>query len=170
MTPTDSSSSSVRGRAALAAALLLVAVPAAAQSPLDRLAWLGGCWQRSAGGGAVTIEEQWMAPRGGAMLGVSRTVRNGAVAEYEFLRIFAAGDTLVYDALPSGQTRTEFRAAPAAGDGAEVVFANPAHDFPQRVAYRRVGADSIVARIEGTRGGQARTISFPYRRVACPGH
>ena len=108
-----------------------------------------------------------MAPRGGAMLGVSRTVRDGAVVEYEFLRIVAAGDTLVYDALPSGQSRTEFRALPA-GDGAEVVFANPAHDFPQRVAYRRVGADSIVARIEGTRGGQARTVSFPFRRVSCP--
>src|SRR5688572_22083680 len=165
-TPTDSSRPSPRGSAALAVTLLLLAAPAAAQSPLDRLAWLGGCWRRTAGGGAVTIEEQWMAPRGGAMLGVSRTVRNGAVAEYEFLRIFAAGDTLVYDALPSGQARTEFRAHPA-GDGAEVVFSNPAHDFPQRVAYRRVGADSIVARIEGTRGGQARAISFPFRRVAC---
>ena len=149
---------------------LLVALPAAAQAqpPIDRLAWLGGCWQRTAGGGAVTIEEQWMAPRGGAMLGVSRTVRRDSVVEYEFLRIHAAGDTLVYDAMPSGQRRTEFRAAPGAGDAAEVTFANPAHDFPQRIVYRRAGADSMVARIEGMRGGQLRTVSFPFRRAACP--
>ena len=165
MTPTDSSRPSLRGSAALAATILLLAAPARAQGPLDRLAWLGGCWQRTAG--ATTIDEQWMAPRGGAMLGVSRTVRRDTVVEYEFLRIYAAGDTLVYDASPSGQRRTEFRAFPV-GD-AEIAFANPAHDFPQRIVYRRTGADSVIARIEGMRGGQLRTISFPYRRVACRG-
>ena len=150
--------------------MLLLAPPALAQppgsAPVDRIAWLGGCWRMDAG--PVVIEEQWMAPRGGAMLGVGRTVRRDSVVEYEFLRIHAAGDTLVYDARPSGQPRAEFRAAPG-GEAREVVFANPTHDFPQRVAYRRVSADSVVARIEGTRGGQARTISFPYRRVSCPG-
>ena len=169
--PTHSARPTPRGRATIAATLfvLLLAAPAAAQSPVDRLAWLGGCWQRTAVGDAVTVEEQWMAPRGGAMLGVSRTVRRDSVVEYEFLRIHAAGDTLVYDAMPSGQRRAEFRAAPGTGDGAEVAFANPAHDFPQRIVYRRAGADSMVARIEGTRGGRLRTVSFPFRRVVCPG-
>jgi hypothetical protein len=169
MTPTDTSRPRLRGSAALAATIILLVAPAGAQPPVDRVGWLGGCWRMSAG--PVVIEEQWTAPRGGAMLGVGRTVRRDSVVEYEFLRVYAAGDTLVYDARPSGQPRAEFHAAPgaASGDVTEIVFSNPTHDFPQRVAYRRVSADSVVARIEGTRGGQTRTISFPYRRVACPG-
>lgn len=50
-----------------------------------------------------------------------------------------------------------------------VVFENAEHDFPQRIGYRRVGGDSLVAWIEGTAGGKARRVEFPYRRAACPG-
>src|SRR5689334_19753111 len=98
MTPTDSSPPRPRGRAALAATILLLAAPGHAQPPADRIAWLGGCWRTAAG--PSVIEEQWMAPRGGVMFGVGRTVRGDSVVEYEFLRIHAAGDTLVYDARP----------------------------------------------------------------------
>ena len=98
------------------------------------------------------------------LLGFSRTVRRDSVVEYEFVRIFAVGDTLVYEAQPSRQAKTEFRAVPPFTP--EVVFTNPTHDFPQRVVYRRSG-DSLVARIEGTRGGQLRVIPFPYARVPC---
>ena len=49
-----------------------------------------------------------------------------------------------------------------------VTFENLAHDFPQRVMYRRVGGDSLVARVEGTRAGRTRGVDFAYRRAACP--
>jgi uncharacterized protein DUF6265 len=48
-----------------------------------------------------------------------------------------------------------------------VTFENPSHDFPQRIIYRRRGADSLLARVEGMRGGQLRGSDYPYRRVAC---
>jgi hypothetical protein len=133
--------------------------------PTDSLGWLAGCWEsRSANS---VVEEQWSSASGGMLHGFSRTLRRDSIVEYEFVRIYNAGDTLVYDAQPSRQPRAEFRATgpfePA------VVFANPAHDFPQRIIYRRVGTDSLVARIEGTRNGQQRGIDFPYRRVSCPG-
>lgn len=50
-----------------------------------------------------------------------------------------------------------------------VVFAAPEHDYPQIVGYRRSGADSVVAWIDGTSGGKPRRIEFSYRRVACSG-
>ena len=107
-----------------------------------------------------------MRPRGGAMLGMSRTTRRDTVVEYEHLRIFDRGGKTVYAALPSGQALTEFETA-SIGDTL-VTFENAAHDFPQRIIYRRRGADSVIARIEGMRGGQLRGVDFPYRRVACP--
>src|SRR5688500_18858184 len=91
--------------------------------------------------------EMWMPPAGGVMLGASRTTVGGAAREFEHLRISTRGDTLVYTALPSGQRETEFRATAATDQ--MLVFENRAHDFPQVIRYRRVSADSIVARIEG---------------------
>ena len=107
-----------------------------------------------------------MRPRGGTMLGVGRTTRGDSVIEFEQVRIFERAGRAVYAALPSGQALAEFEAA-ATGDSV-VTFENPAHDFPQRVIYRRRGADSLIARIERTRNGQLRGVDFPYRRVPCP--
>jgi hypothetical protein len=135
--------------------------------PIESVAWLHGCWQRSSRSGVV--EEQWMRPGGGTMLGLSRTVRRvgqvDSTTEYEFLRLFAREGKLVYAAHPSGQSPAEFVESESA-EGS-IVFANPQHDFPQRIIYRKRGADSLLARIEGTIGGNARGVDFPYRRVSC---
>jgi hypothetical protein len=130
---------------------------------VHRLGWLAGCWQ--GGGGTTVVDEQWMQPRGGVMLGMSRTTRGDSVVEFEQLRIYTRGGRAVYAATPSGQAAAEFEAR-TTGDST-VVFENPAHDFPQRIIYRRQGADSLVARIEGTRGGKVRGIDYPYRRISC---
>lgn len=145
---------------------LLFAARADAQSgaSVDRAGWIAGCWARTTP--TSTVEEQWMAPRGGTMLGISRTVVNGAVREYEFLRIFAAYDTLVYAATPSGQAYSEFRSISVGAR--DIVFENLKHDFPQRIGYKAIGRDSIVAFIEGPRGGANRRIEFPYARAKCP--
>src|SRR5687767_9122872 len=77
-------------RVALCGALIVLCFPRAAVSQraaVDTLRWLSGCWSLNVP--TVTVEEQWMSPSGGVMLGVSRTVRGGAAREHEFLRIFA---------------------------------------------------------------------------------
>ncbi|MEP7344914.1 MAG: DUF6265 family protein [Gemmatimonadaceae bacterium] len=127
--------------------------------------WLAGCWEHQAG--AITIEEFWMSPRGGVMLGMGRTTKSDAVVEFEHTRIYVRGDSLVYHAQPSGQTATEF-VAPA-GFSDALTFSNPTHDFPQRVIYRRGGQDSLFARVEGTSKGRSRGIDFAYQRARCPG-
>ncbi len=71
----------------------------------------------------------------------------------------------MYAALPSGQQEAEFTETELGETNA--VFANPGHDFPQIIRYRRVGADSLHARVEGTIGGSQRAFDFRYRRVAC---
>jgi hypothetical protein len=129
----------------------------------SRLRWLAGCWQQRSG--ALLIEEQWLAPRAGVLLGLSRTTRGDSLVGYEYMRIFARGDTLRFAAQPSGQPPVEFVARVATAR--EVVFENTANDFPQRVRYRAVGADSLRARIEGAGGGEVRGLDFPFARVAC---
>ena len=149
--------------AALAAATLGAAEPR--PSGIGRVAWLAGCWLAESPRRAV--EENWMPPRGGSMIGVSRTVRGDSLFEYELVVVRETGGALAYHAHPSGQPAAVFPAREVTDSS--VVFENAEHDFPQRIGYRRVGADSLVAWIEGTAGGKARRVEFPYRRAACPG-
>jgi hypothetical protein len=126
------------------------------------LAFLTGCWKFESRGRVV--EEHWMAPAGGALMGVSRTVVNGKVAEFEFLQIRDLPEGLTYIAKPSGQAEAKFVLKTHGGD--EVVFENTAHDFPQRIRYRIAG-DSLRARVEGVMNGKDRAFEFPYQRSNC---
>jgi Domain of unknown function (DUF6265) len=131
---------------------------------VDHLGWLAGCWEM--GSGARVVEEQWTRPRGGVMLGAGRTMQGDSLVEYEQVRLLQRGGRLVYAAAPSGQPPAEFEST--AVTDTSVSFENPSHDFPQRISYRKVGADSLVARVEGMRGGKLRGRDFAYRRAACP--
>ncbi|HYW30321.1 MAG TPA: DUF6265 family protein, partial [Gemmatimonas sp.] len=73
---------------------------------------MSGCWQRNTP--TSTVEEQWMVPRGGTLMGMSRTAAGDREREYEFLRVFVMRDSLVYGSTPSGQAYAEFRAASSA--------------------------------------------------------
>jgi len=140
--------------------------PTEGTSAVQQLSWMAGCWRRQTPTGSV-IEEHWMTPRAGFALGMSRTVRGDTVVtEFEQLRLFQRAGRAVYHAEPSGQVPTDFEAKTTSDT--LVVFENAAHDFPQRIIYRKRGADSLVARIEGTMNGQARGIDFPYARARCP--
>jgi len=148
----------------LLGAFLGVANAAIAQQvSVDRVAWLQGCWRSTRG--ETTIEEQWMSPRGGTMLGMGRTVRGSKTLEYELVLIKEQDGRLAYEAHPSGQPSATFMAATASDTS--VVFENPTHDFPQRVGYTRKGADALDAWIEGQANGKSRRVDFSYQRTRC---
>jgi hypothetical protein len=135
----------------------------AQSATIDRVKWLQGCWQTTRG--EATIEEHWMAPRGGTMLGMGRTVRGGKIAEYELVLIKEQGAALAYEAHPSGQPSATFLSTTASDTS--VVFENPKHDFPQRVGYQRDGSEGLQAWIDGEVNGKARRVDFAYRRARC---
>jgi hypothetical protein len=145
------------------AAISLMSSSAPAQ-PVERMAWLAGCWQGQSGEPGTI--EQWLPPAGGAMLGMSRTIRQGQMAEYEFMQLRQLPDgTLAFVPQPSGRPPTTFRLL-RLGE-AEAVFENPEHDFPQRVTYVRPEAARLAASIEGVRNGTSRRIEFAFLRVSC---
>ena len=130
---------------------------------IDDVGWLAGCWAHVAG--ERRMDEQWMAPAGGTMFGMSRTVSKGRTVASEFLELRQEGSDVFYIARPSGQAETRFRLTEAAPGRA--VFENRAHDFPQVIRYTRNADGSLLAQIEGPRGGQTRTIDFLMQRGAC---
>lgn len=123
-------------------------VPAAATRVAD-LAWMTGLWEGDKDG--ARNEEQWLAPAGGTMLGVSRTVAGGKTVFIEFMRLDESAGKIVmtvYPAAGAGVPFTLARSGPA-----EAVFENPAHDFPQRIIYRRETGERLFARIESIAPG-----------------
>jgi hypothetical protein len=146
-------------------ALVSMMLFAGGQGPVSndvtQLAWLTGCWQIARG--EQVIDEQWMAPRAGVMLGMSRTVRAGRTTATEFVTLRIVDGTIVYEANPSGQKPTPFRATTASPDRA--VFENPSHDYPKRIVYERKADAAITASIDDGVGGKR--VEYPYRRVAC---
>lgn len=134
---------------------------------LEAAAWLAGCWSVESADGQTVAEEQWMAPRGGLMVGMSRTVRGGEARGYELMTIRVEAGTLVYHAVPSGQQPTDFRARRV--ENGRLEFVNSEHDFPQKIAYTRHGNDRVEAAVFGEAAGSEPAFTLSYQRVSCPG-
>ena len=158
--------SSVARTAAPALLALSIAAPAAAQGAIriSSVSWLTGCLEMRRGDRVV--EEQRMPDRAGTMVGMGRSVGIRGLDDYELTVIREDGGRLLYVAHPRRQPVATFVATVASTDS--VLFENPDHDFPQRVGYRRIGADSVLAWIDGTNRGRRQRVEFPYRRVPCP--
>ena len=139
------------------AAFLLAGAQAAPVSVAD-LAWISGSWETAEG--ERWTEEVWVAPRGGVMMGFSRSGQGETVREFEYIRLQAGADGVpVYWASPGGGPAVGFRLV--ASESAAATFENPAHDFPQRIHYRRDG-DRMVATISARDGTNA--MSWTYQR------
>lgn len=135
---------------------------------IESMAWLDGCWAGNVN--QRNFREQWMPLRGNTMLGLGSTVFQGKLQSHEYLRIEPRADGVYYVALPSGQTEAAFRlvAIDAVEDGATLYrFANPAHDFPQEIIYRRASDGWLYATIQGKLKGEDRKVLFPMRRIDC---
>jgi hypothetical protein len=145
------------------------AVTAAPVTPtsLQQLGWLHGCWD-----GKVNqrdFREEWLPLRGDMMIGVSHTVSQGKTQDFEYLRLELRPEGVFYVAAPSGKKETSFRFSGKTQDGDREIFTfeNPVDEFPQRIIYRRGSEGWLYAHVEGTLGGQARSVIYPMRRVDC---
>jgi hypothetical protein len=150
----------------LLVALLLPAQdrPAAARGTLADLGWLAGNWWGTQG--RATIEERWTPAAGGAMLAVSRTIKDDRLAAFEFLRIVERDGGLVYIAQPNGRPPTEFVLTGLTADSA--TFENPAHDFPKMIRYTRRADGSLEARVSGAGGERPQAFVFTRQAPAKP--
>ncbi len=143
---------------------ILIAMLAGAAMEVEQLGWLAGCWEGKLG--STVVEEQWMKPAGGAMLGLGRNVAGVKTTMMEFLLISKREGVLTYSVqLRHGGPVTHFKLARASEN--EVVFENPEHDFPQRILYRREPDGSILARIEGKQKEKEMGVNFPMKRARC---
>jgi hypothetical protein len=150
--------------------LALVSVAPASAAPPEpigtRFRFMAGCWAGAKG--ATTFQEQWTTASPDLMLGMSFSNKPQKPTEFECLRIETKAGAPTYVAQPQGAPPTPFALSEADSSADTAMFVNMAHDFPKRVAYKKVDATTLLAWIDAGPKGPTR-IEFPMKRVACPG-
>jgi hypothetical protein len=131
-------------------AFLSVAVQA---QKTDQFKWLLGTWKINVDNGFVL--EQWKQKNDSTLTGKSMFVK-------------AAGDSAVQETIEMSLRKGEWSYTPTVGNqnsgmpvtfkvifigSVEFICENRAHDFPQRISYRRI-KNTLHATIEGKRNGK----------------
>lgn len=133
-----------------AIALFATTTSLAAQERSDGLpGWLAGAWAME--DGAAWADEVWSAPRGGMMMGSARNGFGPDLSSWQTERIVRRRDGRVSLLVqPEGRAAIEFPMVLVSDNAIE--FANPAHDYPQRIRYELVGQLLIaeISRIDGS--------------------
>lgn len=160
-------------RIAIVATALALCAPAAAQLVIggpkppeptgpQLPAWMAGTWAMERG--STWADEIWTDPRDGIMLGMGRSGFGTKLESWESTRIVGKPDgSIVYIAQPKGGAPTEFAMSVMSADAIE--FANPRHDFPQKIRYWREG-QLLMAEISKMDGSDA--MRWNYRPVTPP--
>ena len=160
---------------AIAIALLLLiggsASTPAPDAPLDELGFMAGCWRGplddGVGGSDGSIEEYYSRPSKNMILGLTRYTRGGRTVDFEFTTIEQTDSGVVLTPHPKGVASVPFRMRRV--EAGTVVWENAEHDFPQRIIYRRVSAEALIARIEGSTPAGERAREWRMARAACAG-
>lgn len=143
---------------------LLFLFACSSKDPFKRMGKLSGIWQTDTGEGI--LYEEWTKSRNNIMYGKSYMVDSGDSLVFERIELVKRDSGIFYIPVVKDQNKdlpVSFRMTNATDSS--FVFENRNHDFPQRIIYRFVTNDSIVARIEGDVKGAQRSMEFYYRRV-----
>lgn len=143
--------------------LMLATAVAVIPADVEALGWLAGSWIERRG--ETVVREIWLGPMGGTMAGVNQANRPGRKPQVEYMRITVEPAGVTFTATAPGQPPTAFVLKP--GAPGEATFENLAHDFPQRVIYRRCGED-LCARIEGQVAGRPHGQDWRFTRTPNP--
>jgi len=148
----------------LLAAALLAPPPLSAEAPRHAAlpAWLAGTWMMEEG--ASWADELWTDPRGGVMLGLSRSGFGPQLQDWELTRIQSKPDgSMAFIVQRQGREAIEFPMVLVSD--AAIEFANPARDYPQRIRYWRQGK-LLMAEMSRLDGSEV--MRWNYRPVVAP--
>jgi hypothetical protein len=142
----------------LVLALLGACVSAPEQTSDHPLGWISDCWENIDG----DYREVWSRPDHGYLFGYALSLKGDAVTFFEQSRIDpgkAPGEAYVFNAYPAGKGPSAFKEIERSETS--ITFADPGHDYPQRIRYARDGNRMIaeISLIDGSKGQ-----GFAFRR------
>ena len=125
----------------LASLALAPALAIGGDSESGEFSWIAGCWVTP----DSSAQEVWVVENERSLAGFAVTITDSKIGFYELMSIRRSeGESWTFTAHPSGQSSASFVAVEI--DDSSVVFANPQHDYPQEIRYKREG-DRLYATI-----------------------
>ncbi len=145
--------------------LLLISLATCSYSQqANEFKWLVGTWKINLKGGSIV--ERWKFTNDSTFTGKSFFVKNNSDSiPQELLEFARRKGRWNYISKVQGQNNNlpvSFEVITEMPN--EFIAVNPTHDFPQRIAYRKIG-EKIYASIEGKKNGKYRKENFDFSSV-----
>ena len=144
--------------------------PAAVKATVDQLSWVAGPWRGTLND--RTIEQHWMTPLGGSLVGMYRSIRDNRVTLYEILAMEQQGDEvfLRIKHFAPGAGLVSQEAKDQSADHVLVKLEDRTAVFQGRAGGNRVtfnspDQDTLNITVERQREGKAVATEFKYKRI-----
>lgn len=131
---------------------------------LEQAGWLLGSWENISEDGTAT--ENWEKENDSTFKAESFVIAEEDTVFYEHVTLQLREDTLDYVVRTKDQNEAPVSFRLVYSDEKTLNFENPQHDFPTKIVYNKVSADSIYAEISGISNGAERKEGFPFKRSA----
>lgn len=131
---------------------------------LEQASWLLGNWQNISPQGSST--EIWTKENDSVYTGKSWFIKRTDTVSSESIRMIQTSEGMFYMPVVKNQNNGEpVKFTLTSSTGRQLVFENPAHDFPQKITYTLINSDSLVAEISGSINGKENAEQFAMSRV-----
>ena len=140
-------------------------VIAPGKNTVNAYPWLVGCWQAQSARDGATINESWLAPRGGTVMGIGQTYREGKTVAWEAMRMYNEGDAVKLWLRPGLRNELTLTLE-AAGDNF-AAFSLKEGDSTTKLRYERKSATEMLATFRLEQGDNRRGADFAFAKVEC---
>jgi hypothetical protein len=126
---------------------------------LNKMKWLQGHWEQKLEEGLLV--ENWKIENDSTFSGETYFMTTKDTVHFEYIKLTQKEDELVYIATVMGQNNDQPVEFKLTSDNDKVFdFENPAHDYPQKITYKKVSATQLTATISGKQQGKSSQESF----------
>jgi hypothetical protein len=131
---------------------------------LEKMNWLIGNWENKMDDGILS--ETWKKENDSTFSGTTYFIINKKdTVHSETILLTQLNDELIYRPTVKGQNDDKPIDFIMTSDSENTfVFENPKHNYPQKIVYKKVNENSLVATISGMQQGKQSTESYPMKR------
>ena len=131
---------------------------------IEKVKWISGEWQNKSKDGILT--ESWERINDTVFNAVCYFVHGKDTLHNEKISLKQANNAIVYSPVVKGENGNrpvDFKMTSVNAN--ELVFENPKHDYPQKIVYTKITADSLVTKISGMVRGKPYSETYPMKKV-----
>lgn len=130
---------------------------------LEKMSWLVGSWEQKLPEG--TLVESWKKENDSTFTGTSYFVKEKDTMHSESVVLTQMKEDLFYIPTVIGQNNDEPVSFKLTSDTENTfTFENPAHDYPQKITYKKVNDDNMLASISGKQLEKVTSESYSMKR------